>query len=241
MVNYESAIKKPFSDAAKLIIGIIISVIPIVNWISTGYALETSGLGKNKASNKMPEWKEVGDLFVKGLASSVIGFVYALPAVLVFVAGIGFAATSLIGTYMGSVIPEGTVQSLIAGETTVEAVSQLVSQNWYLALPTLLSLAPILLLGVVLMMVARFVTPIAVLNYLSSKKFSRAFDVSAVLKKSFTMKYFTVWVVATVVTVIVSALLSLVPMIGASIAMFVGSVISYSMFGEVFRELKGRR
>ncbi|MFH0929038.1 MAG: DUF4013 domain-containing protein [Candidatus Aenigmatarchaeota archaeon] len=241
MVNYESAIKKPFTDVAKLIIGAIVSIIPIVNWIATGYALESSGLGKTKTSKKMPEWKNIGNLFIKGFASYVIGFVYALPALIVFVAGAGFAATSLMNSYVGTVIPQDMISSLIAGETSPEVVAQLVSQNWYLAIPTLVTLAPILLAGAILMIIARFVTPMAVLNYLKNKSFTKAFDIGTVSKKAFTMRYFTVWIVAAIVTFVATLLLSLIPWVGAPIAVFVSGVITYSMYGDVYRETKARR
>ena len=51
-VNYEEAIKKPFTDIAKLIIGIILSFIPIIWWFAKGFILESSGLGKIKPSKK---------------------------------------------------------------------------------------------------------------------------------------------------------------------------------------------
>ena len=241
MVNYERAIRKPFTDIMKLVIGAIVSVIPVVNLVSLGYALESSGLGKAKASKKMPEWKNIGNLFVKGLASSVIGFVYAIPAIIVFMLGAGFAVSSMLNAYVGTVVPQEMLSSVMAGESSPELINQLVSQNWHLALPTLATLAPVLLIGGALAVLAQYMAPIAVLNYLKNRSFSKAFDIGAVLEKTFTMSYLKVWIVAAIVSVVVASLLSLIPSVGASIAVFVSGVMTYSMFGDVYRETGGKR
>jgi hypothetical protein len=66
MMNIETAFKKPFSDIKKLIMGILLSIVPIVSFFASGYILECSGIGKKKSSNKMPEWKNFEYYFVKG-------------------------------------------------------------------------------------------------------------------------------------------------------------------------------
>jgi len=40
MVDYGEAIKRPFSDVKKLLIGIVIQLIPIVNFMAIGYQLK---------------------------------------------------------------------------------------------------------------------------------------------------------------------------------------------------------
>ncbi len=89
MVDYFEAIKRPFQDIKKLIIGIVLSIIPIVNFVTLGYALKA---GKAPTA-KLPEWKDWGDLFVKGLAAIVISFIYMIPALLVFAFSVGMAIT----------------------------------------------------------------------------------------------------------------------------------------------------
>ena len=105
MVNYEEALKKPFTELGKLVLGIILSIVPIVNWIAQGFIIECSGLGKIKPSKKMPEWKDLPDLFVKGFLSYLIIFIYAIPAIIVFAVTIGYAAGSLMTAFVG-VLPE---------------------------------------------------------------------------------------------------------------------------------------
>jgi len=230
MVNYEEAIKKPFTDIVKLIIGIVLSIIPIINWIAKGFMIESSGLGKTKPSKKMPEWKNWGYLFIKGLASDIIFLIYAIPAILVFLIGAGYAIGSLASAFIGTVPPE------VLGETSPGVMGDLIRQNWALALPTLITLAPILILGFILLLIAFYLTPIAVLNYVKTKRFSGAFDFNTVLKKALTGKYFFVWLAVIIISGIVIAILSFIPFLGPAIAMFIMGVFSYSLYGQVYRE-----
>jgi len=227
-VDYEQAIKKPFTDITKLIIGIVLSIIPIVHWLAKGFILECSGMGKTKPSKKMPEFKDWWHLFVKGLASDVILLIYLIPAILVFTVGIGTAMGSL-GTLVASFItPTGT-----PGET-----SELFSQYWYLALPTLVKVAPIMLVGFILLLIAFYLTPVAVLQYLKTKKFGEAFNLNKVTKKTFTGDYLVVWIIAAVLTGITTFILSIIPVVGPRIAFFVAGVISYSLYGQIFRKVR---
>lgn len=224
-VSYEQAIKKPFTDIAKLIIGIVLSIVPIIHWLAKGFILECSGLGKTKPSKKMPEFKDWGYLFIRGLASDIILIIYAIPAILVFLVGAG----ATIGTLAGGILP------LTASQRDV---SQLLSQNWYLALPILLKLAPVMILGFVLLLIAFYLTPIAVLNYLKTKKFSEAFSLSKVTKKAFTGDYLVVWIIALILTGIITAILSIIPLVGPQIAFFIAGVISYSLYGQIYRKVR---
>jgi len=214
-VNYEQAIKKPFTDLAKLIIGIVLSVVPIVHWLAKGFILECSGMGKTKPSKKMPEFKDWWYLFVRGLASDLILLIYAIPAILVFLVGAG--------TLIGSLAVE-----------TPEVMSQIMSQNWYLAMPLLLQLAPTMIVVFILLLVAFYLTPIAVLNYLKTKRFGEAFNFSKVFKKALTADYFVVWLIALILTAIVTTILSIIPFFGPQIAFFVTGVIAYSLYGQIF-------
>jgi len=230
MVNYEEAIKKPFTDIVKLIIGIVLSIIPIINWIAKGFMIESSGLGKTKPSKKMPEWENWGHLFIKGLASDIILLIYALPAILVFIIGAGFALGSLASIFLGT-IPPGMMS-----ETSPGPMEDIIRQNWSELLPILITLAPIILLALILLLLALYLTPMAVLNYVKKKRFSAAFDFNTVLKKALTGKYFFVWLAVIIISGIVIAILSFIPFLGPAIAMFIMGVFSYSLYGQVYRE-----
>jgi hypothetical protein len=227
MVNYEEAIKKPFTDIAKLIIGIVLSIIPIIHWLAKGFILECSGFGKTKPSKKMPEWKDWGYLFIKGLASDIILLIYAIPAIVVFLLGAGIA--------IGSLAQNAFISPGFMGQGS-EVTSQLISQNWYLALPALMQVAPIMILGFILFLIATYFTPLAVLNYLNTKKFGEAFNFSKITKKAFTGNYFINWLIVVVITAIVTLILSIIPWVGTQIAFFITGVIGYSIYGQVLRK-----
>lgn len=238
MVSYEEAIKKPFTDFTKLIIGIILSIIPIVNFtVVTGFALESSGLGKTKPSKKMPDWKEWWYLFVKGLAAIVIKIIYMIPAILVITIGIGLAIGDIVTSLLGTVITPELMSQIEAGQATPGQFEMLFRQNWYLILPTIMKVAPIFVVGVILMLMAAFLTPIAVLNYLKNKRFSAAFDIGVVCKKALTGKYIVAWLAVTILTVVLGAILGFIPLLGAAIVLFIMSVMSYSLYGQVYREV----
>lgn len=235
MVNYEDAIKKPFTEMGKLVLGIILSIIPIVNWIAQGFILECSGVGKNKPSKKMPEWKDLGDYFVKGFLSYVIMFIYMIPAIIVFMAAIGYAAFSFMAMFSGMASQE-MINSMAASQMSRPELAQFISQNWILLLPTLIAVAPLLIIGLILLLGAAYFSPIAVLNYIKNKKFGKAFDFNFVFKKSFTANYFIVWIIAGVIGMVLKAILGFIPWIGFAIAYFISGVIAFSLFGEAFRE-----
>jgi hypothetical protein len=235
MVNYEEALKKPITDLGKLVLGIILSIIPIIQLVAYGFAIECSGVGKNKPSKNMPVWKDYLDYFVKGLLSVIIMVIYALPAIILFSIGVGYAAISMITTIVG-IMPQDLLNSLMAGQVAGTQLEQFFSQNWMMMLPTLAAATPVILLGLVLLLVAAYVSPIAVLNYLKNKGFGKAFDFGAVFSKALTLKYFTIWIVAGVISVVLNAVLAFIPWIGSAIAFFVSGVITWSLYGQVFRE-----
>jgi len=101
MMDFEKAIKFPMDDPAwikKVIIGAILSIIPIINFISFGYALE---LLKNVIDSKeeLPEWSGFGGKFVKGLVAVVIYIIYMLiPTIILLI----FGGTSIIAMANGN-------------------------------------------------------------------------------------------------------------------------------------------
>jgi len=243
MVNYEEAVKKPFTDLAKLFLGIVLSTIPIVNWVAQGFIIECSGVGKNRPSKSMPVWKELGNLFSKGFLSILIMIIYAIPAILVFLITFGYAASLLMPT-LGGLMPEGFISSVVTGQVTGEEISGVVSQNSMQILPALTEASiivfPFLLLGMILLLAAIYLYPIAILNYLKNKKFGKAFDFNFIISKAFTAKYLISWLIAGITSIVIKSFLVSISWVGLwlgpAIAFFISGVIAYSLFGQVFRE-----
>jgi hypothetical protein len=83
-MDYGKSFSFVFDDeewVQKILIGGILSLIPIVNLVAIGYGLKVL---KNVAAGMekpLPDWDDFGDYFVKGLVSSLGSLVWALPAI----------------------------------------------------------------------------------------------------------------------------------------------------------------
>jgi hypothetical protein len=238
MVNYTEALKKPFTDLMKLVVGIVLSLIPIVQWIAKGFALESSGLGKTRPSAKMPEWKNYWNLFIKGLLSDVILFIYMLPALIVFLVAAGITLAPIASSLISSAIPQEISQAVQPRETGPALLKNLIQQNWMSIIPSLIVAAPIFLIAFILFLVASYVGPIAILNYVRTNKFNAAFEFSLVFRKTLNGKYFVVWLVTTILIGVIAAILGFVPFIGRAVIYFITAVISFTLYGQIFREVK---
>lgn len=105
----------PFDDedwVKKLIIGAVLMIIPIVNFITIGYMIRTMRNVAEGQAKPLPEWDQWGDDFMKGLLVAVAGFVYALPILL------ANGLMAILGAIAGSANSDG-VQGVMALCTTV--------------------------------------------------------------------------------------------------------------------------
>jgi len=99
MVDYKKAFGRPFTDWKNLLIGIVISAIPIVCLISFGYILKSTV--KNPTGN-LPAWEDFGDLFVKGLFAVLISLIYILPALIILlIFGLPLMRSAMSGDPLG--------------------------------------------------------------------------------------------------------------------------------------------
>lgn len=67
----------------KIVIGGILLIIPIVNFMVLGYMLEALKKTADGMDLPLPEWDDFGGKFMKGLMLFVIGLVYTIPIWLV--------------------------------------------------------------------------------------------------------------------------------------------------------------
>ncbi len=88
MLDFEGALKKPFTDVKKLVIGCVLNTIPIINLFVTGYLVKVAGktmVGKPG----LPEWGKWGRLFRNGIFATLIAIIYGIPLIAVTVAFFG--------------------------------------------------------------------------------------------------------------------------------------------------------
>jgi hypothetical protein len=93
-------IKYPTTDSEwikKILIGGILLIIPIINFIIGGYYIKTLR-GSIEGKPGLPEWDDWGDLFVKGLMVAIIGFIYSLIPLIVLFVSIGGVITAAISS-----------------------------------------------------------------------------------------------------------------------------------------------
>jgi hypothetical protein len=94
---------------SKLVLGWLISVVPILNFAFTGYYTQTMRNVEGKLVEPLPEWDDFGKKFVLGFYMWLAGIVYALPIILlsiIFVIPIAIA---------GNGQANDTVNALMAG------------------------------------------------------------------------------------------------------------------------------
>ncbi len=115
MVEYEKAIKRPFQDIKKLLIGAILNIIPIVNLIASGYIMKAAK-GTMKKKNDLPEWEDWGNLFVTGLIVAVIGFIYMIPGLAAFLLSLGVVLFSTVpeAATISSIVAAGGISLILA-------------------------------------------------------------------------------------------------------------------------------
>lgn len=85
----------------KILIGGVISAIPILNFAAVGYGLRVLNNVARGEEKPLPEWDNWGNDWVKGLLVGVAGFIYALPALILL--AIGAIITAVAGDASGDV------------------------------------------------------------------------------------------------------------------------------------------
>lgn len=229
MVGYSASIKKPFLDIKNLLVGILLSIFPVVRWFAFGYALESSGLTKRKVPlDKSPDWSEWGSLFLKGLFATIISIIYFVPALIVFIIGAFSLIAGIISLVGWSVI--------VKGDSAV--ISSVISSNMDKIIPAALAALPLIIVAAVLALLAYYVLPSALMNFVYHNKFGRAFSFSEVFRRAFSGKYFLVWLFALAMALVFGLLLGWIPFVGSAAAYFIASVIAYTAFGQVYKEVK---
>jgi hypothetical protein len=96
----------------KILAGAGISLVPILNFASTGYMLDVMERVRTNSQPPLPDWSEnLGKYFTDGLMLVVINLIYSIPAVVLWFLGFG----AIFGTSMMSDNAEavGTVSVLV--------------------------------------------------------------------------------------------------------------------------------
>lgn len=104
-----SGVSFPLEDrnwALKVVIGWILSLVPVVNLLTVGYLAENVRMGLARR-RQLPDWQDIVGLFALGLSVFVIAFLYLLIPMVVLLAGAGSALWALGGFRLGEVLQVG--------------------------------------------------------------------------------------------------------------------------------------
>jgi hypothetical protein len=112
--NITESLKYPFNDWVKIVILAVITIIPIVNFISIGYYLRI--IKSTLAGiDEIPEFDDVGELFIDGLKVLIVGIIYMIVPLILFLLAFVFAgpATTYSSTYLYYSMPAFTGVSFV--------------------------------------------------------------------------------------------------------------------------------
>lgn len=204
----------------KLLIGWLVSLVPILNFAFTGYVTQTIRNVEQRMDDPMPEWDDFGKKFVLGFYIWLAGIVYAIPIILIsiiFVVPVAIAGEGNVSDTMGTIMAgTGLVVSCVI---------------------ILYSLALSLLL------------PAANINLARKETLGSVFEIGEFFRifRANTGDYLVAWIMTLVWSIVIGviagllvAVLLVIPCIGWIAAFLIGAVVSVAvplvyahLFGQV--------
>jgi len=195
--------KKLFSDARRLIILIVLSIIPIVDWIVIGYQARV--LRESPGTGTPPKLEKYSELFVDGAKVFFATVIYMLiPLILIAVGGVS-TSSGLMST-SGAVLAAGLV---LGGAGAV-----------------------ILLVGIILMVLLLIILAVGIANMIKTGKFGKAFafaEILSIIRGIGWVKYIG-WIVVVVIIAFVTTALGLIPLVGWLISFIIEPILGVFVF-----------
>ncbi len=207
-MSFVTALKRPFTDVKKLGIGAVVTLVPILNIGLQGYALRCA----TKKGNDLPDWSDLGSIWVQGLLALIISLIWSIPLIIVVSLTLGSVVFSLLAN------PSG-ITSLISTATGGFLISFLVG---------LLTayLVPVALL--------QFANGSFSDAFAFGKLFKKAFTGAWLVGWVFAI---VATIIFGVIGMLLSALLAITiigPIIVQVVVAFAGSVAGWSLLGEAY-------
>ena len=203
--------KKLFSDAGRLIVLIVLSIIPIVDWIVVGY--EARVLRESPGTGTPPKLEKYGELFVDGAKVFFASLIYLLiPLILII-----FGAVS---TFSGLTVPTSGL-SLFQNQTP--PLGLLLGGTG----------VAVLLVGIILAIVLLIFLGVGIAHMIKTGKFGKAFafgEILSIIRGIGFVKYLGWIVVVVVIGAILTSLSSLIPIVGSIISAIVQPILGVFVF-----------
>ena len=216
MVEYMEAIKKPFSDMKTLGIGAVVGAIPLVSLLLSGYALKTAeDAVKGKKGLRAWALSDVADYAVKLVMLWIISIVYYIIPALIIGVGIG-----------------GAILTAISGGIDLANPSTILDK----IIPSMMVALPFVAIGGIILLIAMFLLPMAIMKWIKSGNVGAAFNIGSVVKNALTVDYIVsliVLIIYAIVLVIIAGIISLVlafiPVIGWILAYIVSGAVAFAL------------
>ncbi len=207
--------------ASKLLIGALISVVPILNIAWGGYTCEIIRRVSRQDPEPLSGWDDLGTKFVQGLVLVVAGFIYALPVIIL--------SLFMIPLFIGAASTEGDLSSMLATAGTGISI----------------------LLGCVIFLYALALSvfmPAVQVNYARKTTFGSCFEIGAIIRLATSNlgNYLLAWlaylvfaIIAGLIGGILASIIGLIPCIGWIFAILITAVIT-PLIGVVYAHLFGQ-
>ena len=203
-MDFINSLKRPFIDLKKLFFGLVFTIIPVLNFFSLGFILQSAKLTLKK-KNSLPQWNNFKDLFIDGIYFFIINVIYFIPAML-FLGIFYLIGVGIFSKYL--------------------SLSQQLNYLFYLSLPIIL-----------FTILADYLLPVGLINYIKKREFSASFHFKSIFKIRFTVKYFLNWLVGTLTLLLIILIFALIPYVGIYFGIFIGGMFFFTFIAHCFRNL----
>ena len=201
-------VKKPFEDIGKLIIGIILAIVPVINFVVIGFGLELANKPKKLPDFSIEQW-------ILGLKTFLVGLVYGI---------ITFAVYLVI---MGIAFMFGLAQFDISN---LAAIGNLATIGNLAAIGVVGAIA-----GVLLLLVAAPVFTRASLALSKKGSIGDALRIGEILGKTYRMEFLGTWIVAVLLGLGASVVIGLIPFLGWIASNYISTVIFWTYLGANYK------
>ena len=202
------AFQKPLKDLKTLAIGILVSIIPVINVLFLpGYLIRVAR-NTMTGNQSMPEWKELGNMVADSLKLMVIGLVYALPGLVVL-----FVALPSITVWASLVNFIAMVVSGNAGNNMQSVIIAGIAAG-----------AGLFLFAILLLVAGGIGSTSAVLMYAKTSQLSSAFKFKEIYGNFFKGQFLKALAVVLVLSIVISIakeILVFIPVLGILIYLLI--------------------
>ncbi len=192
----------------KMIIGIALSILPIVNFFCSGYAYRIFKAGLAREPFTMPEWGEWGDIFIQGLIIFALRLLYFLIPLACMGTGSVFLVIAFVLKDKTGYFPPGMI------------------------LPGALLIG----IGLILAIVAAVLFPMALALYAkSNEQFGAAFRIWEIVPRIFrALDDYFIAIILMVCVFFAYFVLSVIPYIGILFALLLSFYLKYLFYYALF-------